>query len=235
MRQYLIFGGECSKDFGLYISGSGAFNAPERDIETVEVPGRNGSLIIDNGRYKNVTQSYPAFVCRDFPANANAVRAWLLAEPGYQRLEDTYNPDHFRLARYAGTLDFDVRALCRGAETTIAFDCKPQRYLKLGEHKITITVNTTIKNPTRYPALPQITVYGSGAGTITVGGETVTITNIDGYLTLDSEIQNAYKDKQNKNSTVKLSEFPVFAPGETEITFSGGVTKIEIIPRWWTL
>lgn len=67
MRQYLIFGGECSKDFGLYISGSGAFNAPERDIETVEVPGRNGSLIIDNGRYKKRNAVIPGVRLPGFP------------------------------------------------------------------------------------------------------------------------------------------------------------------------
>ena len=55
MTGYFVFGGKFSKDYGLYVSGSGTFNAPERDVELVEVPGKNGSLVLDNGRFKNIT------------------------------------------------------------------------------------------------------------------------------------------------------------------------------------
>lgn len=235
MRNYLIYNGESSKDFGLYISGSGAFNAPERDVELLEIPGRNGSLTIDNGRYKNVTQSYSAFICRDFPERAEAVRAWLLAEPGYHRLEDTYDPEHFRRARFSGAIEFTVRALCAGAETELLFDCSPQRFLKRGEQTLCIYETSRIHNPTRFPALPLLTVRGSGAGNVTVGDHTIKISSIDSYVTIDCELQDAYKDGVNKNSTITATEFPNLPSGNTTISFTGGVTGVDIIPRWWTL
>ena len=41
----------------------------------------------------------------------------------------------------------------------------------------------------------------------------------------------------NKNGCLILSggEFPVLQPGTTGIIFGAGVTKIELIPRWWCL
>ena len=70
---YFTLDNKKSLDYGLYITGSGAFNAPERDVETVEVPGRNGNLIIDRGRFKNVVQSYKAFIHKDFAQNAEYI------------------------------------------------------------------------------------------------------------------------------------------------------------------
>ena len=37
---YFCYGGKCSRDYGIYISGSGTYNVPERDITKVEVPGK---------------------------------------------------------------------------------------------------------------------------------------------------------------------------------------------------
>ena len=46
---------------------------------------------------------------------------------------------------------------------------------------------------------------------------------------------NFYKDAMPKNDLVEGSGFPVLYPGENAITFTGGITKIEIEPRWQTL
>ena len=49
---HIIYGGVNSADYGIYITGEAVYNAPERDVEFVEVPGRNGALTLDNERYK---------------------------------------------------------------------------------------------------------------------------------------------------------------------------------------
>ena len=56
MINYFTFDGKTSTDFGMYISGSGTYNAPERDVTTYNIPGRNGDLIVDNGRFLNTTE-----------------------------------------------------------------------------------------------------------------------------------------------------------------------------------
>lgn len=58
----VYFNGKSLADFGVHVNGTDVFNGPEKDVENVEVPGRNGDLHIFNGRYKNVELKYHAFI-----------------------------------------------------------------------------------------------------------------------------------------------------------------------------
>ena len=82
-----------------------------------------------------------------------------------------------------------------------------------------------------------LTVTGTGAGTLTVGGRTVTIKNLpDGYVILDCEAQNAYgAGGVNRNATISAPEFPALETGETAVSWTGSITGVSVIPRWWTL
>lgn len=234
MRQVFLFNGKSSGDYGIYISGGQTFNAPERDVESIEIPGRSGNLTISRNRFKNIQVSYPAFIHRQFSANAAAARAWLLGADSYCRLEDTYHPDQFRMARFNGPLDFDMRFLNYAGETTLTFDCQPQRWMKSGEQALPCVNGGTLYNA-GFPSLPLIKVSGSGAGYLYIGAYTVQILSLDGYVMLDSDTQNAYKDTLNKNSTISAPEFPVLEPGDNAVSWSGGVQAVEITPRWWTI
>lgn len=233
MINKFIYDNKSSSDYGIYISGSGTFNAPERDIEVIEIPGKNGSLTFDNGRFKNVKVTYPAFIRKNFKTNAADLREWLLKQPGYKKLEDTYHPDYYRLARYTGPIEFETRALNTSAEFSISFDCMPQRFLKSGEIDVEITEDETIINPTAFNALPLIKIYGT-SGSLTVNNTIITITAIDEYVVINSELQDAYKGTENKNSTV-TQDFPKLKSGENYISFTQGISKVIIKPRWWTI
>lgn len=233
MLNFFEYAGKRSNNFGLYISGGGTYGAPQRDIETVSIPGRNGDLIIDNGRFNNITVTYSAYIRRDFRKLADAARAWLLSQAGYARLEDTYNPGYYRLGIFTGPLDFATRFLNLGGECDLSFNCKPQRFLKSGEAAIEATGPLQLHNPTLYPALPLIRVYGA-SGTLTVGNDIMQISEIDEYIDIDSDTQNAYKGVTNCNPDIS-GAFGTLPAGQTGISFSGDITKIEIKPRWWTL
>lgn len=228
------FNGESCRDYGIYVSGSGTFNAPELDVTSYEIPGRNGDLIISNGRYKNIQVVYPAFIRSNFRHNAARARAWLLSPQGYCRLSDDYHPYEFRLARFVGPIDFDMRFLNQSGECALTFNCKPQRFLTDGERELTFASAGTLVNPTRFKACPLIKVSGTGGGSVTIGETTVTLDGISEYMMLDSDLQDAYKDTVNCNSLMTGS-FPVLNPGENVISFSGGITSLIITPRWWTL
>lgn len=233
MIGYFVFNGKCSKDYGLYISGSGTFNAPERDITKVEIPGKNGELLIDNERFKNITGSYPAFIRHKFKDYTKEVREWLLGRSGYFRLMDSYNPEYFRLASFSGPIDFETRVLNRSGECEIAFDCKPQRFLNEGDYFLPVQEGMKLYNPTPFTALPLIRVYGTG-GTILVGNTVMQISSIDEYVDIDCEMQNAYKGAENCNKNVS-NTFPELPEGETAIRYEGNITQVEIKPRWWSI
>ena len=229
------FAGKNSRDFGVYISGGGTYNAPERDVTTYSVPGRNGDLIVDNGRFLNTAVSYESFIPRGFPNKAEQLRLWLKSVKGYQRLEDDYHPNFFRMAYYSNAIDFSTHFLNRSAEFTLTFTCKPQRFLKSGEFPVTIAESgDSLYNP-YMEALPIIQLTGNGAGTLVVNDVTVTVKDMSGSLILDCDLQNAYSGTTNENSNINAPVFPTLTPGENVIGWSGGITGVSIIPRWWTI
>ena len=91
-KDFFIFGGVNSLDYGVLLDGSGTTTAPERDVMTVTIPGRSGDLLVDAGRWKNTTVSYPCTIAREFEGRFAAFKQALLAEGGYKRLEDTLHP-----------------------------------------------------------------------------------------------------------------------------------------------
>lgn len=164
------FDGVDSKDFGVYISDTGAFNAPERDVEMIEIPGRNGAYALDKGRFNNIEVTYNAFVATDsesdYISGINALRNALCSRKGYCRLEDEFNPNEYRMAVYKSGLKVSSISDQSG-EFTITFDCQPQRFLKSGEMAVSVESGGTITNPTLFDASPILEVYGYG--NITIG------------------------------------------------------------------
>lgn len=232
---YLTFRGRRSTDFGAYISGSGTFISPEREVEKFEVPGRSGDLIIDNGRFKNVELTYTAFIVRNFRQNMEALRGFLLSEYGYFRLEDTYHPDQYRMAAFAGPIDPET-FLVKSGTFELTFDCMPQRWLKSGDIAAKVDADETVKiwNPTYFNAKPTIAV--TGTGTFSINSEVVTVSANDGGLIIDCEREECFEGTTNRNPDVLFgaSRFPVFKPGENSIAAGSGI-YLQITPRWWTV
>lgn len=230
---YFRFNNKSSLEYNAVITGSGTFNTPAREVESVSVPGRNGDLHIDSGKFSNVLITYPASIVQDFKANFNALKAYLMAQTGYKRLDDTYDPDHYRRARFTGAIEPNMSPLNRAGDFSITFDCDPRRFLKSGEKEIDIISGMVLKNPTLYDALPLIRVYGSG--TITINNISVAVIVTTQYTDLDCENQEAYEGATSCNSKITLTDgvFPVLTPGTNNITFSG-FSEVKIIPHWWT-
>lgn len=235
MNTFTWNGVNCSA-FDMLCSNGGTYDAPERDVEVVEIPGRNGTLTIDNKRYKNVPGTFLCKVTKRFAQNASAIRAWLSSSPGYCRLEDDAHPLEYRMARHVGGVNFEPMYIDKEAEIAISFDCMPQRWLKSGEDPVALTSADTLINPTQEEAQPLITVYGSGTGSLIINGHTVTISEIGTSVTLNTEICRAYAGTTRRDQTItgKLEQLRL-QPGDNTVAFSGGVASIEIIPRWWTI
>ena len=231
----LIIDGKSLKDFGIYVSGENTYNAPAWEVETFSVPGRHGELLQRMDRLQPISVPYPAFIRQKFPAYAAQARLYLLGRPGWRRIEDDYHPDSYRLGYFSGPLDFDTRFLNLSAEMELVFTCQPQRWLKAGETPVDVTSGQALTNDWM-PAPPLIQLTGSGAGELRVGSSTITILEMDGGLTIDCDVQNAYDGTINKNNNIKVSgDFPVLGMGKTTVTYSGGITAVQITPRWWTI
>lgn len=241
---YFEYNGVSSLDMGLRIESKDVFSSPEYEVDFISIPGRDGNLIAGPGRYANVQVTYsvflPAKTQLELAQKITAVKQWLFEEPDrYHDLVDSYDPDFFRSAVYAGKLEIEDE-LRRIGVFTISFSCKPFRYSHAGVSSSRYTGNSiSLTNPYIFPSKPYIRLYGSGEAAMTIQSAGATniwrFTDIDSYIEIDSELMNFYKATEPKNDTVEGSGFPTFSVGANTITFSGGITEAVIQPRWVTL
>ena len=230
------FDGENSLGSGIYITGQAVYNAPERTVEMISVPGRNGALAIDQGHFENIQVTYPAGCfadnLSDFANKISAFRNILASRYTYKRLIDTYNPDEFRLGLYKSGLEAETVNYNTAGEFNIEFECKPQRWLKSGETESAITSGVDIAN-NYMPCYPIFKITGNG--TFVVNGNSVAVANnLNKTLVLDCETQNAYTGTQNRNGDIYITgEFPYLKSGTNAVTFNNA--SVTMIPRWWTL
>ena len=93
----------------------------------------------------------------------------------------------------------------------------------------------TVVNPELFPSYPYIKVTGTGNVTLSIGSASFVLTAMGPNLEIDSELMNVYRGATSYNSKMTSSGFPILAPGNNAVSWTGTVTKVEIIPRWCTL
>lgn len=223
----LRFGGIDTKGFDVFISGDAVYNSPSRDVEMFEIPGRNGAFALDKGRFSNIQLSYPSGIGTkneaEFREKIEGLRNALSSKVGYQRLEDDYHGEEFRMAVYKGGLDVDPTMLKAG-KFDIVFDCKPQRFLKSGEIEQSVTSGDTITNPTLFESNPLLCVEGFGE--IYINDESLVVNSVPlGNVTLI----NGFEETSGTR-WVKYFDTDQFNNGDT-ITVGAGAVYDNLIQR----
>ena len=224
-----------ARSAGIQLQAPIEFSEAVPIVEAQTIPGRNGDLIWETGSYENRGASASCFCLqKDVEKAVSSAGRLLMGKKGYRRLETSDDPEHYWMARVGNSpqIAMRLRAL---APFDISFDCKPQRFVKSGENAVVFTANSTLYNQYGQIALPFIALYGHGSGRLTIGDCAVEVKALDGTLYLDSDTQNAYNDNGNQNMNINAPTFPTLPDGETQIAFSGGIERVEIVPRWWEL
>ncbi len=244
--QYFTFDGVDSRDYGIYLSSTIKIGGTQPNVEKISVPGRSGDLLRYEGSFSNVGFSAECFVAAEnVQDKLAAISQWLLGTEGYRKLRFPWE-DGFRLAYVANApgvecLSDSIRAFA------LEFGCMPQVYTDAGQETFEITSGTVLQN-SWMEARPLIRVYGASNGTGFLNfrqDSDSTIVRISGLtpsppVMLDCETQDAYRyglngSKLNMNSNVQALEFPTLPHGDTTISWTGDITKVEITPRWWHL
>ena len=232
----IVYGGESSADYGMVVSEAPAYERPNRKQTVYTVPGRNGAVVFQEDAWEDVQRSYNVWLAYDMNSLADkidAFEAMLNSMKGWQRLEDNFEPDVFRLAYYTGGDSFSNQMTAYG-EATINFTCRPERFLKAGEFETEVVNSTKLVNPTRFAAKPLIHIEGSGTFNVQIGGNTIVATTTD-YINIDCETMNAYRlPAENKNADISGS-FPIIKPGENIVGITGAPTKVTVVPRYFTI
>ena len=238
-KNWIIFDGKSLADFKLYCSGDKTFSAPQRNVDLITIPGRNGSLVRDKGTFANITVEYSCWIPSNFRGNVEALRNYLLSKAGYKRLEDTYDPDTFRLAVFQGPLDVSAYYSSTFGSFTLQFQARPERFLKSGETVIALTAGSnTITNPTLFKSKPLIEVSGNEDANISVGDKVITLTDDVSQMFIDVENLNAYgpngTNLNNKIEVTDKNKWFELEPGENTV-YVNGFTYVNLTPRWWII
>lgn len=231
---YIAIDGRSCQEFGVYTTDAGIYDLPERQMRTEEIPGRDGDLLIDEKRFKNIDVRYPGFIAEDFDRHFIDFFSFLLSQGRYLRLEDSFRPEEYRQGYFTAPL-VPKRTDREKGTFEIIFHCKPQRFLKEGDVPIVIAEDMTVFNPTLLPAKPLVRVYGTGS--VVIDGVTITILSADGYTDIDCLSQMAYKGSVNCNGNIQLNddkfwEMPV---GGAAISLGSRISRIELAPRWYKI
>lgn len=236
MSDYVTIGGVSTLDYNAlllddYIEGA------VRDYEVVKVPGRNGDLHIDNGRFQNRNRTITLYFSNG-KADIEAFDAYLQSKAGYVRIESTLNPNIYMMGQYEGRMRPKRTAWYDSARANFVFDCKPQKFLLTGEESITVDGTQVIENETGFDAYPIIRV--TDAGTYTVSGGDIVVTSFDdNYLDIDSELKMVYGTGANTNMaqyvTLPNNKFPVISAGTSYTFNSNGNASFTVTPRWYTI
>lgn len=233
MRQELTFNGKALSEFGLWYDGSVSFGSPERDVELVEVVGRNGALSISNDRFRNIEITFPCAIRSNFITNYRNLMAFLNSSKGYCRLETTQEPNYYRLALFMNQIDPTGYKLNTHGRFDLVFQVMPQRFLKTGETTTSVSSESELFNPTLFESKPVIRVYGNG--TLNINDIYITVASSPyEYVDIDCELMDCYYGSNNANQYVSFSttDFVTLKSG-TNSFVNDGFTSVEVTPRWY--
>lgn len=260
MEDMILFNGRSSADFEMIVTEYPVLSRGVRRGDSYQIAGRNGTQIREDDTFENYAMTYKVAFPEDRgPSITTAeIAGWLLGSSGFCRLEDTFEPEYYRLARFAGPLNVS-QLLDKCGKTPLAFDCQPERFLKSGEKVITllenvdlsttITAGSQIINPCAFAAKPLIRITGRGQIWFLAEGSDFSTPLVDLKIQMETfdttiEIDCASYAVQKPAAITYRSrypELPTLYPGENTFSVSnvgtdktGYITKLEIIPRWWT-
>lgn len=235
-----VFGGEASSDYGIVVAEAPTFEQPTRKQTVYTIPGRNGAIIEQQDAWEDVTRKYKVWLTKTgtekLNTSVNSLTAWLNSQNGYTRLEDSFEPEVFRLAYYSGGNDVS-NELTQYGESTLTFTCRPERFLVEGAMEYDVTNDQKLGNPTRFKSKPLIYIEVAAPNTTVLIGDAVGHyfeLTLDDYAYVDCETMNVYRlDYENLNN-VFVGNFLELIPGNNNLTIHDA-SKVTFIPRYFTI
>ena len=210
-------------DYGIVINKLPSLIKAERNVDEIEIQGRDGDVTIDYKTHKPIIFPLECTVLDE--DKMEDIKSWL---DGFGNLIFSWRSDKYYKAKMINKIDISESMDSLG-EFPLLFKCQPHAY-SLGNEIITLTAAGTIYNSGSAIALPIIKLFGTGSLTLTINGATVNLTNVVDYVTIDSNLQESFKDLVYKNQYM-TGLFPVLEKGNNIISFTGA-TKIEITPNF---
>lgn len=245
MIRVLTYNGKDLGEFGVTADFSRVFKKPAYQVEKWLIPGKSGDIIKPEDRYENVEIVFDCIIRNHFRQNFPDLVDFLTSlQGGYARLENSAEPDVYRMAAFHSIIEPDTGQYLKSGRFSLIFDCQPQQFLKIGENPVTVTGGSTgttisLRNPTFKPARPLIYISAmTDDGKITINGQEITILYSSYQIYIDCDTMHAYRltggTVVSFDSIVTMpDDFVQLIGGENTIEVKN--MTVDIYPRWWRL
>lgn len=233
-ERYFTYGGTASTSYGLYVADTNFFDASKANVETIQVPGSNKILMLDEKTYEPFTLVFKCYVKGNIKSLMPQIRAYLYVNKGYNKIIDSYDTTEFRMGRFLDAYEVGTSDN-KGAAVEIRFLCRPERFLTSGETLTTYANNVSITNPTAYPSSPLIQITGNGKLYLNNTAYLQIANNANKTITIDCDAMQSYTSTTNRNNDVTvLNGYPKLS-GTMTVKYDSGMSNLKIAPRWWRL
>lgn len=218
MYETFAFNGVSSDMYRVLMNTEWLDISPSINYEKIDIEGRDGALY-EELNFKDVNRSVACTMLnREYLPQ---IIRWLKGDGLFE-----FN-GRYRQARIYDQIDFNPIGI-KHASFTIPFIFEPFWYKKDQFAQYT----NIVRNNGDVYSVPVIRLKGAGDGSVTINGLTFGV-SFDG----DQQIVIDCKEKnEDKPKCVTIGfEYPTLKPGENEISYSGGITSIEIMrkDRWY--
>lgn len=189
----------------------------ERNIESINVIGRNGNFHIDNKNYLSKDYTIDC-IAKDKSKIDDICKTFV----GTHKLKLSKYPNKYWNATIKNQIDFDIY-LNYLNEFPLQFELDPIGYSEKetienlnSSGSITVGGNVEI-----YPIITII-----GIGTVTINGYPLQV--LESGITINCDLMQCYNGEIAKNDKVILDEFPNLSVGSNDITLGEGISNVKI-------
>ncbi len=222
----IILDGIKSGEYGFCIHSRPFIPSPQKRVKEYVVEGRHGALTKVDA-YENINLSIKFNLLE-----SDNIKPTIRLIKGYfenkNKLVFSDDLEFYYIIKLAQVGDIENEFEEYGY-FEVNFILDPFIYQK--EDNIIISQSQTIENQGTVESYPLIKIIGSGDGSISINGREIDIVGQVDNINIDSYLGIAYNDLGQSRSKYIRGAIPYLDIGSNSISFTGGVTKVEIDKR----
>ena len=213
-----------SKDLGLAITDMANIPVANETIEMV-----NG-YIIRTGEYLPIELpiTFRSKNLKNIIDHQEEILDWLYNVKD-NKLILSFMPNRYYIVKNV-VVDNISRDFDKYNTISVTFTLEPFKY-DIYDKTMILTKSEKIYYMGNAKGKPKLKIYGSGNIELTINSETIQIKNIDEYVELDSKFLLCLNKNQQSKSIDMSGGFPILTKGINNISWTGNVTKIELLKR----
>ncbi|WP_270264770.1 phage tail protein [Lactococcus formosensis] len=238
----VVWSGKDFNDFGMRLHADLKFDGVERDVDEIEIPGRDGVVVRDNQRFKPVDQNFEFTISllkgrSNLESQVKEVQSFISSLYGFKDFSWTGEPNYIFKAKVNGKSSTSRSNPLR-ATVDVPVKLYPMKYLAANYNAERALGNgKTFTNKGTQVAYPIITLTGTGNITLTVNDKKFVLKNITDGVVIDCENQvvTDLSKKHSQMDKVYSYPFPNLKTGSNTISWDNTAFAGTIIERWCEL